>query len=99
MPGARAGPRRSVIAAQLLGTFGLSLSKASAHQHNHDVEQLLESLTKGQCSGSAYSPYPGLVAFSEKRNGTGSPPSGSLHQPSSPCSIIGRAWYAVKWCS
>ena len=44
MPGARAVPGRSVTAAQLPVTFGLSLSKASAHQHNHDVEQLLESL-------------------------------------------------------
>ncbi len=52
MPGARAVPGWSVTAAQLLeGTFGLSLSKASAHQHNHDVEQLLESL-----SGSAVRP-------------------------------------------
>ena len=48
MPGARAVRGWSVTAAQLLeGTFGLSLSKASAHQHNHDVEQLLESLSKG----------------------------------------------------
>jgi pyrroline-5-carboxylate reductase len=45
MPGARAVRGWPVTAAQLLeGTFGLSLSKASAHQHSHDVEQLLESL-------------------------------------------------------
>ena len=53
MPGARAVRGWSVTAAQLLeGTFGLSLSKASAHQHNHDVEQLLESLSKGSAPPS-----------------------------------------------
>ena len=53
MPIARAVQGWSIGAAQPIeGTFGLSLpvlspvegSKASAHQHNHDVEQLLESL-------------------------------------------------------
>ena len=31
-----------------MGTFGLSLSKASAQQHNRDVEHLLESLSEGR---------------------------------------------------
>ena len=37
--------------------------------------------------------------MSENRNGTNSPPFGRRHQPSSPRSIMGRAWYAEKWNS
>ena len=69
MPGARAVRGWPVIAAQLLeGTFGLSLSKASAHQHNHDVDQLLESLallslSKGRRAVLRSAAYPRLTSF------------------------------------
>ncbi len=43
VPVPRDTPGVTTAAQPLEGTFGLSLSKASAHQHNHDVEQSLES--------------------------------------------------------